>query len=202
MVSIHNDQLYALTGASSGIGLGTALYLAERGANLSLADINGTALQKTRAEIASRSPSTDVFIRVLDVRDAAAVRSWVVDTVAHFGRPLDGCANIAGVIGKDINLADISQVNPDDWDFVIGVNLRGVMNCLQAQLDTSELPGGQRQHLLRNGGAIVNAASVAGLIGFTKNAAYIASKHGVIGLTRAAAKEVGSRGVRVNAIAP
>ncbi|TDZ53044.1 Levodione reductase [Colletotrichum trifolii] len=177
-----SGRVVALTGAASGIGLATAHLLAERGAKLSLADIQKTALEQVAADIRSKSPDAQVLTFVVDVRNFEQVERWTAETVRHFGK-LDGVANLAGVLPPSIE--------PEEWDFVLDVNLTGVMHCLKAQLPVIE-----------NTGAVVNASSIAGLIGRWKNASYVASKHAVLGLTKSAAKEVGERGVRVNAICP
>ncbi|KAJ2903839.1 NAD(P)-binding protein [Zalerion maritima] len=187
------SKLIALTGAASGIGRVTAVHLASLGADLSLADLNAPSLEEVKKEIFSATPSAKVITTALDVRDRSAVESWISNTVSHFGCPITGAANLAGVVGKEINIANIEDVTDEDWDFVVDVNLKGVMNCLRAEL---------KQGVLAEGGSIVNAASVAGLTGFVKNSAYVASKHAVVGLTKAVAKEAGPRGIRVNAIAP
>lgn len=186
-----SGKAIALTGAASGIGLATTRHLAALGASLSLADMNGTALSALEADLARTYPKQTFHSAVVNVVDRAAVTTWLASATEVLGGALDGAVNLAGVIGKDINVAEVSSVDDDDWDFVMGVNLRGTLNCLRA-----EIP------LVRDGGAIVNTASVAGLIGFVKNAAYVCSKHAVVGLTKTAAKELGGRGVRVNAIAP
>ena len=135
---------------------------------------------------------------VLDVRDAAAVESWIEAAVKEFGK-LDGAANLAGVIGPTVGVTNIEDIPLSEFDFIIDVNLKGVFNCLRAELKAMKenIKGGNQKV-----GSIVNAASIAGISGFPKTPAYVASKHGVVGLTRAAAKECGGGGVRVNAIAP
>ncbi|TEA21733.1 Levodione reductase [Colletotrichum sidae] len=185
-----SGRVVALTGAASGIGLATAHLLAERGAKLSLADIQKTALEQVAADIRSKSPEAQVLTFVVDVRNFEQVERWTAETVRHFGK-LDGVANLAGVLPPSIGLKGIDEQDPEEWDFVLDVNLTGVMHCLKAQLPVIE-----------NTGAVVNASSIAGLIGRWKNASYVASKHAVLGLTKSAAKEVGERGVRVNAICP
>jgi NAD(P)-dependent dehydrogenase (short-subunit alcohol dehydrogenase family) len=183
-------KVIALTGAASGIGFETAKLLASQGAHLSLCDINKDALQSKAAEVKAVSTSGKVFSVPVDVRDRKQVDDWIAQTVKELGR-LDGGVNMAGVIPKVINIERVEDLNDEDWKFVVDVNLHGVMHCMRAQLRN-----------MNNKGSIVNAASICGLIGFPKNAAYTACKHAVIGLSRSAAKEVGDREIRVNCIAP
>lgn len=183
------DKVIAITGASSGIALTTAHYLAERGAHLSLADINADPLKKIAEELRSTYDVNVVTYKV-DVCNVEEVKRWIEGTVESLGR-LDGAANLAGVIGKTLGINSVEECDEDDWELNINVNLTGVMHCLRQQLK-----------VISDNGSIVNAASIAGQIGRPYSAAYAVSKHGVVGLTRSAAKEVGKRGVRVNSIAP
>ena len=121
------------------------------------------------------------------------MESWINSTVEKHGK-LDGAVNLAGVIGNQIGIANVEDIEDDDWDFILGVNLNGALNCMRAEIQALTKIGRR--------GSIVNAASIAGIKGLEKNGAYIASKHAVVGLTRASAKECGERRIRVNAIAP
>jgi NAD(P)-dependent dehydrogenase (short-subunit alcohol dehydrogenase family) len=140
---------------------------------------------------------------VLNVADRTAVDSWISATVEQHGR-LDGAVNLAAVIGPTIGISNIEDLPDSEWDFIMDVNLKGVFNCMRAQLKAmkSLIAEGEGKEGKQKGGSIVNGASIGGIMGLQHNSAYVASKHAVVGLTRAAAKECGSGGVRVNAIAP
>lgn len=178
-----------MTGAASGIGLATAKLLALRGALLSIADINSDGLQKALDSLAPNASGEKHIATVVDVASAFAVNSWIKSTLDTFGR-LDGAANIAGVSREHFNILRNSL--DDDWDFVMGVNGKGTYNCMRAQLNAIVAPGG----------SIVNTASPASFVGGRTTPAYVASKHAVVGLTKAAAREEGERGVRVNCVEP
>jgi NAD(P)-dependent dehydrogenase (short-subunit alcohol dehydrogenase family) len=182
-------KVIAITGAGSGIGLATARETAARGAKLSLCDINEKAVQKVVDELKGK---TDVIGRKVDVSSSKSVDEWIAETIKHFGK-LDGAANVAGVEGppggKVFN--DIVDTTDEHWDFVLKVNVTGLFYCVRAQL-----------RVMDRGGSILNVASMAGLMGRPGISAYSTSKHGAVGLTRTAAKEVGGRGIRVNALAP
>ncbi|KAF2482042.1 3-alpha--hydroxysteroid dehydrogenase [Neohortaea acidophila] len=183
-----SGKIIVLTGAASGIGRETARYLASQGAKVSIADIQEQALQKVAAEIEKAGGA--IFTSVVDVRNRSQVEDWIRRTVDKFGK-LDGAVNLAGVYGKQSGLANIEEIEDDDWDFVHAVNVKGLLNCLRAQIPE-----------MRHGGSIVNASSVHGLQGSAKTAAYGASKHAVIGMTKSAAKELAPRGIRCNCICP
>ncbi|PGH19306.1 hypothetical protein AJ80_04059 [Polytolypa hystricis UAMH7299] len=205
-MSTHTNRVYAITGLS-GIGLSTAALLHSQGAYLSLADISRDSLSNAIAVICplpSSSPAK-IMTTVLDVRDRAAVDTWIASTISRFGR-LDGAANMAGVIGADHGMKGLIESDDDDaqWDMIMSVNLTGLMYCMRAQIRAMMGNKGGEDRGLPEGegkGSIVNASSIQGLIGFKNHAAYSASKHGVIGLSRSVAKEVGP-GVRVNCVAP
>jgi len=181
-------KVFTITGAASGIGLETAKLFASKGAKLSLADIQEKPLKELEAEL--QKSGVEIMSRVVDVSKRADVESWIADTVETFGK-IDGAANLAGVIGKQSSVAAIEEVEDDDWDFIMGVNVVGLRNCLRA-----EVPH------MNTGGAILNAASILGLVGAPKQLAYCASKHAVVGMTRCAAKELGPKNIRVNCICP
>lgn len=185
-------KVVAVTGAASGIGLAVARELAGRGAKLALCDVQADLLQKAVEELrASGAAADDVVGTTVDVSKDAEVDAWIAATVARFGG-LHGAANMAGVVGRGSKMfANLAEMPNELWDSVIAVNLTGCMYCVRAEL-----------RVMQRGAAIVNAASIAGFIGRPGLAPYTASKHGIIGITKNAAKEYGAKGIRVNAVAP
>lgn len=182
-----DGKVALVTGAGAGMGLATANAFAAAGAAVVLADFKEDAV-KAAADKLLAAGHKALAVRC-DVSDDAQVEAMVERTVAEFGR-LDAAFNNAGVMAKIAPTADSTR---DEWDRVIGVNLRGVWACMKYEL---------RQMLKQGSGAIVNNASVGALTGNPGIPSYIASKHGVVGLTRTAALEVIKQGIRVNAVNP
>jgi NAD(P)-dependent dehydrogenase (short-subunit alcohol dehydrogenase family) len=182
-----SGKVALITGAASGMGLATAQSFAEAGAVVVLADFKEDAVKAAARELNAVGHKT-LGLRC-DVSNDAEVAAMVDSTITEFGR-LDAAFNNASVMA---HLAPVGDSTRAEWDRVIGVNLRGVWSCMKYELRQMERQGS---------GAIVNNASVGALTGNPGIASYIASKHGVVGLTRTAALEYVKKGVRVNAVNP
>lgn len=183
---LFKDKVCLVTGASSGIGRAIAIAYAAEGAKVVVSDVNRDGGEGTVAMI--RDQGGDAIFVAADVSRADDCRQLVERTVERYGR-LDVACNNAGIGGE---LAPTADYSIDAWQQVIGVNLSGVFYCMKYQIP----------HLLESGGAIVNMASILGQVAFANAPAYTAAKHGVLGLTKAAALEYGTRGVRINAVGP
>jgi NAD(P)-dependent dehydrogenase (short-subunit alcohol dehydrogenase family) len=176
-----------VTGAGSGIGRACALALARAGAVVVAADIDRPAGEETVALVAAAG-GTAWFVAA-DVTRDAEVAAMVGAVVARHGR-LDHAVNNAGIPSNGKSITDCPE---EDWDRLMAVNLKSVWLCLKHELRQMEAQGG---------GAIVNMASIAGLAGLARRGDYVAAKHGVVGLTRTAALECATAGIRVNAVCP
>ena len=181
------DKVALVTGASSGMGFATARGFAEAGAAVVLADAKEEAVQEAAKKLAA--DGYRVLAVHCDVTDDAQVAAMVERTVSEFGE-LDFAYNNAGVMAEVVPTAESTR---EEWDRVTGINLRGVWSCLKYELAQMEKQGS---------GAIVNCASIGAITGNPGIGSYIASKHGVIGLTRTAALEYIKKGIRINAVNP
>ena len=182
-----SGRVALVTGAASGIGRAAALAFAQAGAKLVLADIDAEAGAALAARIEGAGGQA-LFVRT-DVSRGEQVDAMMQQALARFGR-VDCAFNNAGIEEEHQKLAESDEAL---YDRMMAINVKGVWLCMRRQI---------AQMLVQGGGAIVNTASVAGLVGAPRHAIYAASKHAVVGLTKSAATEYGKKGIRINSVCP
>jgi len=172
-----------VTGGAAGIGLVTAENFAREGARVAICDVNTEA-----GEAAAKALGPEASFAQVDVANSTSVSEWVAAVLDQYGQ-IDVLVNNAGITRDGL----IMRMKEEDWDAVISVNLKSAFNCIKSIAKVM---------VRQKAGRIINLASVVGVMGNPGQANYVASKAGMIGLTKTVAKELGSRGITVNAVAP
>ena len=180
------DKVVIITGGGSGIGKETGLLFAREGAKVVVADVNEKAGAETVDTI--KNAGGEALFAKLDVSNREQTKQVVKDTIAKYGR-IDVLINNAGITQDAL----VVKMTEDQWDKVININLKGPFNCIQAVVE---------QMIIQGSGVILNISSIVALYGNVGQTNYAATKAGLVGMTKTLAKELGKKGIRVNAIAP